>query len=122
MFFILSIHDRQKSLDFQQLLTCAHCGHSGTLELYYIETCFSLFFIPLFKWNRRYYARMSCCGATTPLDPESLEKIKNRQWHDLNFDELFTTMPHQPTGRCPQCNTPIETTYDFCPRCGGKIK
>ncbi len=118
MFFIFSVYDRQKPLDSQPLASCSRCGHSGNLELFYVETCLSLFFIPLFKWNRRYYARMSCCGATTPLDPESVQKIKNKQWHDIHFDKLFPTVSPSTNGRCPRCGTPTEADFDYCPRCG----
>ena len=31
---------------------------------------FSFFFIPLFKWNKRFYVQMSCCSAIYELEPE----------------------------------------------------
>ena len=42
----------------------------GRYQVFMTYMYFSFFFIPLFKWNRRFYVKMSCCGAVYELDPE----------------------------------------------------
>ena len=62
MFFIMGITDGQKRFDFTQVMICGLCGKYGRCEVFMTYTCLSLFFIPCFRWNRRYYVRMTCCN------------------------------------------------------------
>ena len=49
-------------------MICARCGAYGRYEVFMTYMYFSFFFIPLFKWNRKYYVKMSCCGALYELN------------------------------------------------------
>ena len=75
MFFIMGINPREKQLDFSQSIRCKRCGRYGRLEVFLTCMCFSLFFIPLFRWNKQYYARTTCCGGAALLPKELGERI-----------------------------------------------
>ena len=75
MFFICGIDSGQKELPFHQLEICGRCGSYGRYQVFMTYMCLSLFFIPVFRWNRRYYVRMSCCGAVYALNPEVGRRI-----------------------------------------------
>ena len=69
-----------------------------------ISTVLSLFFIPTFKWNRRYYVQTTCCGTTYELNPEigmqiargeNVEIKRGRYtdgYGDFFFDFIHTNM------------------------------
>lgn len=70
MFFIMGISQGSKEFGFTQGAVCRACGRSGQYIVFMTYTVLTLFFIPVFKWNRQYFVRMSCCGTTYRLDPE----------------------------------------------------
>lgn len=79
MFLLFGVNSRKKDVDFSQMMNCPVCGSYGRLSIVKSFMCFSLFFIPIFRWRKRYYAIMSCCHASCQLDPElgkAIEKGK----------------------------------------------
>ena len=89
MFLIIGINSAGKKLDFSQSLICPACGSSCRIEILMTYTYLMFFFIPLFRWNRRYFVTMPCCGASYELDPAIGREIeKGRRAHiepeDLN--------------------------------------
>lgn len=120
MFFIFGISSKEKDIDFNQSIVCESCGSYGRLNIFMTYSYFSLFFIPIFKWNKKYYVRKSCCGSLYSIDKElgkDIEKgrIKNIEESDLkpiNINNKNT---------CWNCKYPLEREYEFCPKCGKKI-
>lgn len=70
MFLLFGISQGEKRLDFTQTTVCACCGSYGRYEVYMTYMYFSLFFIPIFRWNKRYFATTSCCGTVCEIDRE----------------------------------------------------
>ena len=90
MFLIMGINNGRKKLKFTQNLLCPFCGRAAQIEIIMTYTYFMFFFIPLFRWNRRYFVTMPCCGASYELDGALGRDIeKGRKDHinpeDLNF-------------------------------------
>lgn len=79
MFFIMGMSQGQKQLDFNQTMICGVCGSYGRYEVFMTYMYFSFFFIPLFKWNKRYYVQTSCCGSVYELDPQKGRMIEYGQ-------------------------------------------
>ena len=72
MFFIGGISSGVKPLEYLKTVICGRCGAYGRYQVYMTYMYFSFFFIPIFKWNRRFFVEMSCCGAVYELDPDCL--------------------------------------------------
>lgn len=70
MLFIGGISTGIKPIEYLKTVICSHCGAYGRYQVYMTFCYFSFFFIPLFKWNKRFYVQMSCCGAVYELDSE----------------------------------------------------
>ena len=62
MFFIGGISSGVKPLEYLKTVICGRCGAYGRYQVYMTYMYFSFFFIPIFKWNRRFFVEMSCCG------------------------------------------------------------
>ena len=96
MFFMMGITDGRKDLDFSQLITCNICGKYGSFHVFMTYTVLSLFFIPCFKWNRRYYVRTSCCNTLYELDPEVGKAIPSggALTADMRPQRILFTVPN----------------------------
>ena len=75
MFFMMGITDGRKDFDFNQTVVCSLCGKYGRYKVFMTYTVLSLFLIPCFKWNKRYYVQTSCCNALYELEPEVGKRI-----------------------------------------------
>ena len=118
MFFIMGLSDKQDKLDFIQTAICPSCGSYGRIEVYCVYSYFSLFFIPLIKWNRRYFIKMSCCGMGCELDKETGDAI--RKGERSYIDPSILNMRH--VRCCKNCGyIPHDESFEFCPKCGCKI-
>ena len=123
MFFIMVISQGQKKLDFDQVVVCGRCGRYGHLEVYMVYSYFSLFFIPIFKWGRRYFVRTTCCDASVELDAELGRRIWQREIASLPEDIIPDTYSAvlQRRKRCAACGFETEEDYQFCPKCGARL-
>ena len=70
MFFIMGISQKQKELNFDQIILCSCCGKYGHIQVFMTYTYFMFFFIPIIKWNKHYFVRMSCCSSECELNFE----------------------------------------------------
>lgn len=126
MFFIMGISQGQKQLDFDQLIVCGHCGKYGHLKVFMVYSYLSLFFIPVFKWGRRYYVQAGCCGAAVELDAETGKKIADGELTRLPEDIIpaddHGVLNGSREKRCPSCGFVTEEDYSFCPKCGGPLQ
>lgn len=118
MFFIMGISQGQKQLNFDQMIVCRHCGRYGHLQVYMVYSYLSLFFIPVFRWGRQYYAKTTCCNTTVPLEPEQGRQIARGELTSL--PETIIPDTYRYTGRrlCSACGFEAESDYQFCPKCG----
>lgn len=74
LIFISAISNGEKQLDYNQTMVCSKCGHFGRLNVFMTYMYFSLFFIPLIFWNRKYYVKSTCCNTLYSLSPKSVKR------------------------------------------------
>lgn len=122
MFFIMGITDGQKQLDFNQTILCGNCGGYGRYEVFMTYTVLTLFFIPVFRWNRQYFVRTTCCNALYRLDREVGKRIargENVVLSDRDLQPLGTG--HGSVKRCGFCGFTTTEDYEYCPKCGRRF-
>lgn len=119
MFFIgiFGIQDKQEIVREFTNLICNNCGRYGRGRLIYEYTYFHLFFLPLFRWNKRYYLQMECCGVVYDMDTAYGKELENGA--DLDFTRM-TKQPNEYDENCicPQCGARLQRDFRFCPYCG----
>ena len=118
MFFILGAAPGQKKLAFSQLVGCPCCGRFGRVEIYVTYTVLSLFFLPVLKWGRRYFARMACCGAQCELPAELGRAAERGSLQTRDVSSLHFGSAARTRRRCPACGFATEEDFSFCPQCG----
>ena len=121
MFLIFGINQGEKQLNFNQNILCKCCGHFDRAAVWMSYTYLMLFFISLFKWNRRYFVRMSCCSSTCEISSELGHAIETGKASSLNSDDLHFDCAD--TGRfsvhrCNNCGYLTDEDFQFCPKCG----
>lgn len=122
MFFIFGISTKEKDIDFVQTIICPNCSAYGRLEVFMTYTYFSLFFIPIFKWNKKYYVRSTCCGSLYIIDNDLGRAIETGEKSSINEADLhIINMNYSRQRVCPNCNYSIDSDFEYCPKCGRKL-
>ena len=150
MFFMMGITQGRKDLTFTQTVICNRCGQYGRYMVFMTYTVLSLFFIPVFRWGKKYYVKMSCCGATYELDrevgreiergmdveirPGDLEYMGGQNpysysgyWNNQDYEDQPEMIGKDDSyitviKRCPNCGFSTEEDYDYCPKCGSRLE
>ena len=119
MFFvgIFGVQNKSKIIKEFDSVICPNCGRWTRAELIEEYTYFHMFFIPLFKWGKKYYVRLRCCGALYEAAPEYASDLKTAA--NIDFEKLSKIGPAVNT--CPHCGNPVDPGFSFCPRCGEKL-
>ncbi len=121
MFFIIGISQKQKKLEFNQMSVCPCCGRYGQVEIIMTYTYLMFFFIPLFKWGRRYYVVMKCCGTSTELDQEVGRAIETGEQVNLDLERIMVSCQHLQIKRCANCGFSTDEDFEYCPKCGMRL-
>lgn len=130
MFFICGVNQGQKELSHSQLVVCGSCGGYGRYQVFMTYMSLSLFFIPILKWGRKYYVKMSCCQAVYELDPEVGARIARGEHVEIGQRDLTMIQagnrqqwrPGQGTRRvCRNCGYETEEDFSYCPKCGERL-
>jgi len=136
MLFIGGISSGRKPIEYLKTVICSRCGAYGRYQVYMTYMYFSFFFIPLFKWNKRFYVEMSCCGAVYELDPEVGQALLRGMDVEIHEEDLTLyrdgrgnpwnqekeSLPAGDRKRCPKCGCEIEAEFAYCPRCGNPLE
>lgn len=121
MFFIMGISQKEKELEFNQVITCKCCKRYSNIQVYMTYTYFMLFFIPLFKWNKRYYVKNNCCGSVAELDNEIGRKIENGEPVTIDTDNLDYGLRKNNIKVCSVCGYTTDEDFIYCPKCSNKF-
>lgn len=135
MFFIFGISNGEKQLDYNQTIVCPRCGHFGRLNVYMTYMYFSLFFIPIIIWNRKYYAKTTCCNTVYSINPETGKKIRKGEpvvltekdlkpaggWGQTGGFGQYGGFGRDNGGFCPDCGYPVNPDFEYCPKCGRRL-
>ncbi|HSQ90300.1 zinc ribbon domain-containing protein [Romboutsia sp.] len=122
MFFIMGVSQKQKKLDYKELNICKCCGKYSNIEVYMTYWYFMFFFITLFKWNKQYYVKTTCCNKVAKIDEEIGKKIEKGQNVNINTDELDFGCAENSVKVCSVCGYTTEEDFSYCPKCSNEIR
>ena len=130
MFFIgvFGIENKDKEIKTLDNISCKNCNKTIVGKLIKNFDFFHFFFIPLFKWNEKYYLVCSECKSVyiIPRDKgkaiEKGENIEITYWdlQEINTDYIIIITSE--TNTCSNCGKKVESNFQYCPHCGAKIK
>lgn len=117
MILFFGITNKQEKLNYQGKIKVHSCGKFGKETCYMEYLVFSIFFIPIIKWRKKYYLVYNCCGKIYEIEKEIGKQIEQGENVDI-VDENLICVNQQII--CQNCNTILDSDYDFCPYCGNK--
>ncbi len=122
MFFIFGISSKQKDIDFAQMLVCPRCESYGRLEMFMTYSYASVFFIPLIKWNKKYFIITSCCGSVYSIDQDLAKDIERGQVRNIDESQMKPVDTNNNRVKtCSNCNYKTDEDFEYCPKCGDKL-
>lgn len=121
MFFIFGISEGFKELTNSKMNICKNCGSYNTYNVFITYMYLSLFFIPIFKWNIKYYVKSSCCNSVFLLNKEKGKAIKNGEDVVITDSDLSIINGYSKAGVCSNCGFETQEEYIFCPKCGNRL-
>ena len=127
MFFIFGVNSDRKEIGSFGPVICGCCGRYGRYQVYMTYMCLSLFFIPVLKWGRKYYAETSCCQSLYELDPQAGRRLQRGEQTEIRPEELalirrggsssgnaWQGWTDQPVVRyCPACGYETEENFEY---------
>jgi hypothetical protein len=122
MIFIGGVSSKREKLDFNQTMVCPHCGRYGSYEVYMEYMHFSFFFIPIYKWNKKFYVQSTCCGSIYSISKELGLRIAEGESIIITEKDLNIIQKSNAPYRCPHCNYEINEDFKFCPNCAAPLK
>lgn len=119
MFFfgVFGIQDKQRTVKEFGNVLCPDCERLSRAELIESFTFFHFFFIPLFRWNKKYFITMRCCRSLYTVNEDYFQELKNSD--SIDFSRLNRIRVSHDI--CPLCGNYINPNFNFCPKCGQKL-
>lgn len=132
MFLMIGVNDGQTALYYERLVYFSHLGRAVNVTVYVTFTQLLLFFIPTFKWNKHYYVQLPN-GEVFELDPEVGRQVERGRDVEIKESDLYSNgrteyysdnSSNSNTGvyQCPHCGYPIVNDFDYCPKCGRRLR
>ncbi|WP_312702337.1 zinc ribbon domain-containing protein [Sedimentibacter sp.] len=124
MFFIAGITHERKELDYYEPILCRCCTKYGRFESYMEYSVFSLFFIPLFKFNKKFYAKTSCCNSLYLIKNKEKGLMMERgQGYNVFLKDKDLELIHRGAcvSLCTNCGYEVSDEHNYCPNCGKSL-
>lgn len=123
MFFIgiFGIDQKYKPIGTYNNVICPACGALTHYEIFKSYSYFHIFFIPTFKWNIKYYVRSTCCNSSFELDPLIGQEFERGNNPEIKEEHLHSANQRSLYKYCRNCGATFDSSYSYCPYCGGKL-
>ncbi len=118
MFLIFGISQKECEINYTKKVKCPICSKEQIPKIWMKYSYFMLFFIPIIKWNKKYFITLPCCNKFTELDNVAGKKVEKNEEIDishLNFEKCDSKK------YCIKCGFQTNENYEFCPHCGEKL-
>jgi hypothetical protein len=122
MFFLFAVMPVKKQLFYPLSGICNCCGKVCSYNVFMTASCFSLFFIPIFNFGKKYVVHLECCGNVYLLNKEVGKRVEKGESVVISTSDM-TPLAGDFSLRhfCPNCGCSIEDEFIHCPKCGIKL-
>ena len=122
MFFIgvFGIEEKEHIVKEFNNVICK-CGSYSKAEMIERYTYFHFFFIPLFRWNKKYFVRFRCCNRLFSVPKDYAVELLDKYNNNIDINRLKEINDY--SGRaCPRCGAYLDSSFVYCPYCGESLK
>lgn len=88
MFLIIFSTTKQELIDYDKVTRCPYCDDMGSYDIYYTYNVLTIFFIPIWKWNKQYIAERTCCKKRFILDNEVGDRLRRGEDVEIRNEDL----------------------------------
>jgi RNA polymerase subunit RPABC4/transcription elongation factor Spt4 len=129
MFFIgiFGIESKEKEITIIDNINCNRCKSTVKGHLIKSYDFFHFFFIPIFKWNEKYYLVCENCNEVYGVKKEKGKAIESGENINITYWDLYDLDQKQYGSNvygktiCSNCKNEVDGNFKFCPYCGTKI-
>lgn len=130
MFFIgvFGVQNKQKEVKYLNSIPCRNCNDGSRGKLIKTFNFFHFFFIPLFRWNEKYYVVCDDCNAVYEIPKDKGKRIENGEESEITYWDLQPVETRYHNGsytagnKCNNCGRTVEADFEFCPYCGARLR
>lgn len=124
LFFIgiFGMETKEKEIRDIQNVICKACGQMTSYRLVKTYNYFHIFFIPLFKWGKKYYLISRCCNSMFEIPVELGEALEGGRDVPVRDEDLTPIHHGYSLIICPSCRRHVDPEYSYCPYCGTRIR
>lgn len=130
MFFIgiFGVSNKETEIKYLYNIYCKSCKENRSGNIVKTFNYFHLFFIPLFKWNEKYYFVCNDCKGIYEICKEKgklIERgddVKLTYWDLKEYDGCYENTGNSNFSICNNCGRSIDKSFVFCPYCGNKVR
>jgi len=122
MFFIgiFGVQNKTEKIHTKTAVICPVCEAYGRYEIVKSYAYFHIFFIPVWRWNKRYFIQTHCCSRICELSQGLGEQIEAGESIEIEKEHILCS--DSPRIRiCPKCSARTEPSYQYCPHCGTRL-
>ena len=122
MFFfgIFGTGEDKKEIKVFTNVICPKCGVYTRARLVMYYRYFHFFFIPLFKFSRKYFATCPGCASVFSVPDWCGKRAAELGTFSVSPDQLTLIRRVSPE-RCPNCGAHTDSGDSFCRNCGHKL-
>ncbi|AWK51516.1 zinc-ribbon domain-containing protein [Clostridium beijerinckii] len=129
MFFIgiFGIENKDKEIKSLNNISCKKCNMTVTGNLIKNFDFFHFFFIPIFKWNEKYYVVCDKCKSVYIIPKDKGKAIEHGENIEISYwdvQEAYTdgySNNYYDENKCKNCGAKVDSKFKYCPHCGAKI-
>ena len=122
MFFFLAVTSGTRELGRRRCRYLSCCGTYGAeVSVTCVYQQFILFFIPVFRFGKRYFATCAGCGAVFEMNREEGRRVERNPSAEIDPSAMTRVAAGSDPRFCLRCGAPISPGDRFCPNCGGKL-
>lgn len=129
MFFIgvFGIENKDKEIKILNNISCKNCNKTITGKLIKNFDFFHFFFIPIFKWNEKYYVVCDQCKSVYIIPKDKGKTIEHGENVEISYWDLqeMNTKDYDNNyyeeNICANCGKKVDPNFKYCPHCGVKI-
>lgn len=121
MFFIgiFGIYPKREKIKRVEFIECSECKNSD-FSLIEDSSVFEFFFIPVFKFNKKYFLNCQHCNSIFVIDKERARDIVWKNTSDIDYWYLSKNILYRER-RCQNCNSILNDRDNYCPVCGERV-
>lgn len=123
MFFIgiFGINRTEKTIGEYSSSLCPSCHSISNFEIIKEYSYFHFFFIPVYKWNIKYYIKPDSGSSIYELESSIGQLYEKGERPQIREEDLHPVQTLLPNKVCRYCQSNVESGYSYCPFCGKKL-